>query len=124
VLTAAATHATLILYQAMVLERTQWKALRLLQTAGRGSTVPALMRRGCTVKELHELVRGGFARAEPVLVQRKRPSPSDFYLRITDKGQQALTRENRVKWAVRLALLFLLGLFAGVYAAPLLASLR
>jgi hypothetical protein len=46
------------------------------------------MRGGYTGKELHELVRGGFARAEPVLVQRKRPSPPDFYLRITRKGQK------------------------------------
>jgi hypothetical protein len=108
----------------MTLTATQWKALRLLHTADRGSTVPALMRRGCTVDELHRLVGDGFARAEPVLVQRKRPSPSDFYLRITDTGREALARENRRKWSVRLAILFLFGLLAGVGVAVFLVSLR
>jgi hypothetical protein len=86
--------------------------------------VPALMRRGCTVNELHQLVRDGLARAEPVLVQRRRPSPSDFYLRITDTGRKALARENRRKWSVGIALLFLLGLFAGVGVALFLAWFR
>jgi hypothetical protein len=104
----------------MALARAQCKALRLLHTAGRGSTVPALLRHGCTLQELHQLVRDGFASAEPVVVQRRRPSSSDF----TEAGRKALARENRVKWAVRLMMLFLLGLFAGVYAAPFLASLR
>jgi hypothetical protein len=108
----------------MMLARAQCKALRLLHTAGRGSTVLALLRHGCTVQELHQLVRDGFASVEPVVVQRRRPSHSDFYLRITETGRKALARENRVKWAVRMALLFLLGLFAGVYAAPRLTSLR
>jgi hypothetical protein len=57
-------------------------------------------------------------------VQGKRPSPADFYLRISDAGQKALARESRRKWSVRLALLFLLGLLAGVCAAAFLISHR
>jgi hypothetical protein len=78
----------------MVLTLPQLKALRLLHAAGTGSTVPALMRRGCTVDELHRLVRDGFARAEPMNVQDKRPSPADFYLRITGAGRKALARRT------------------------------
>ena len=96
----------------------------MLQTARAGSTVPALVRRGCTVKELHQLVRDGLARAEPVLVQRRRPSPADFYLRITEGGRKALARETRRKWSVRSALLLLLGLAAGVVFAAFLISQR
>ena len=107
----------------MALTRTQWKALRLLHTAGLGATVPALMRRGCTPDELHRLVRDGFARAEPVTVQGKGPSPADFYLRISDAGQKALALESRRKWSVRLALLFLL-LLVGVCVAAFLISHR
>ncbi len=82
--------------------------------------MPALLRRGCTVDELHRLARDGFARAEPMNVQGKRPSPADFYLRITDAGRKALARENRRKWSVRMAVLFLLGLLAGVCVAAFL----
>jgi hypothetical protein len=106
----------------MVLARHQWKALRQLHTAGTGSTVPALVRRGCTVDELHTLVRDGFARAEPMKVQGKRPSPADFYLRISDAGRLALARENRRKWSVRTAVLFLLGMLAGVCVAAFVIS--
>jgi hypothetical protein len=108
----------------MALTSAQWKALRLLQTARAGSTVPALVRRGCTVKELHQLARDGFARAEPILVQRRLPSPSDFHLRITDAGRTALARETRRKRSVRLALLFLFGLVGGVGFAAFLISQR
>jgi DNA-binding PadR family transcriptional regulator len=83
-----------------------------------------LVRRGCTVDELHRLVRDGLARAEPMTVQGKRPSPADFYLRISDAGRKALAREKRRKWSVRLALLFLLGLLAGVCVAAFLTSHR
>jgi hypothetical protein len=55
------------------------------------------------------------------VVQRRRPSHSDFYLRITEAVRKALARENRLKWVARLVMLFLIGLFAGVYAAPFLA---
>jgi hypothetical protein len=108
----------------MALTAANWKTLRLLHIAGRGSTVPALMRRGCTVDELHRLVRDGLARAEPMNVQGKRPSPADFYVRITDAGRNALARENRRKWAVRIAMLFSLGLLAGLSFAAFLISQR
>jgi hypothetical protein len=62
------------------------------------------------------------SRAEPMKVQGKRPSPADFYLRISDAGRLALARENRRKWSVRMAVLFLLGLLAGVCVAAFLIS--
>jgi hypothetical protein len=122
----AGASGALMLYNAaaMALTPAQWKALRLLQAAEEGSTVPALLRRGCAVDELHRLMRDGFTSAEPMPVQGRQPSPSDFYLRITDAGRVALARENRRKWTVRIALLFLLGLFAGVGIAAFLISQR
>jgi hypothetical protein len=101
----------------MALTRTQKEALRQLANAGVGSTVPALIRRGCTVDELHRLVRDGLASAEPMQVKGKRPTPSDFYLRISDAGRRALARPDRGKGSLWLALLFALGLIAGVCVA-------
>jgi hypothetical protein len=104
----------------MVLTRTQREALRLLANAGVGSTVPALVRRGCAVDELHRLVRDGLARAERLNVQGKRPSPEDFYLRISDAGRKALARQYRRRFAL---LLFVLGLLAGVCVGAFVISL-
>ena len=106
---------TLLWYRVMVSKRNQWKALRLLANAGVGSTMPALVRRGCTVDELQRLVRDGLVSAEPIQVQGKRPTPADFYLRVSDAGRKALARHERRKGSVRLALLlFVIGLLAGV----------
>jgi hypothetical protein len=107
----------------MVSNRNQWKALRLLANAGVGSTMPALVRRGCTVDELQRLVRDGLASAEPIQVQGKRPTPADFYLRVSDAGRRALARQECRKGSVRLALLlFVIGLLAGVGVAAFLIS--
>ena len=64
----------------MVLTSSQKQALKLLASAGEGSTVPALVRRGCTVEELHRLVRNGLANAERMQVQGKPPSRAVFHL--------------------------------------------
>jgi hypothetical protein len=71
----------------------------------------------------YRLVRDGLASAEPIQVQGKRPTPADFYLRVSDAGRKALARQERRKGAVRLALLlFVIGLLAGVCVAAFLIS--
>jgi hypothetical protein len=109
----------------MVLTRSQRETLKLLAEAGEGSTVPALLRRGCTPKDLHRLVRGGLVRAERIRVQGKPPSPADFHLRISDAGRKALARHDAlVGDSTRLVLivimLFVLGLLAGIVAGALI----
>jgi hypothetical protein len=102
----------------MVLTRNQREALKLLANSAQGFAVPALVRGGCTAKELHRLVRGGLVRAERIRVLGKAPSPADFHVRISDAGRQALARHDEVagRGAVKLVLivLFVLGLLVGV----------
>jgi hypothetical protein len=104
----------------MVLTRSQQEALERLASAAEGSTVPALVRRGCTADELHRLVRGGLVRAERMQVRGKPPSPADFHLRISDAGWKALARHDeragRSRISLRLALivLFVVALLAGM----------
>jgi hypothetical protein len=112
----------------MVLTRSQRKALKLLANAGQGCTVPALVRGGCTAKELHHLVRGGLVRAERTRVWGKAPSPADFHVRISDAGRQALARHDEVAGqgtiSVKLVLivLFVLGLLAGVVVGAFMVT--
>ena len=110
----------------MVLTSSQREALRLLADAGEGSTVPALVRRGCTVQELHRLVRDGLASAERMQVGGKPPSRAVLHLRISRAGRDALARHRdragRAKISVKLLLLvlFVLGVLAGVVVGALL----
>jgi hypothetical protein len=104
----------------MLLTRSQRTALKRLANAGEGSTVPALVRGGCTAEDLHHLVRDGLVRAERIQVRGKSPSPTDFHLRISDTGRKALARNDERaghgKISVKLVLivLFVLALLAGV----------
>jgi hypothetical protein len=104
----------------MLLTRSQREALELLANAGEGSTVPALVRGGCTAEELHRLVRSGLVRAERIQVRGKPPPSADFHLRISDTGRRALGRHDERaghgKISVRFVLivLFVLALLAGV----------
>ena len=110
----------------MVLTSSQREALRLLADAGEGSTVPALVRRGCTVQELHRLVRDGLASAERMQARGKPPSRAVLYLRISRAGRDALARHldrrGHAKISVRLLLLvlFALGVLAGVVVGALM----
>jgi hypothetical protein len=104
----------------MALTRSQRKGLELIANAGEGLTVPALVRGGCTAKELHRLVRDGLVKAERIRVWGKAPSPADFHLRISDAGRKALARHHEVAGRgtisskLVLIVLFVLGLLAGV----------
>jgi hypothetical protein len=98
----------------MVLTRSQREALKLLAEAGEGSTVPALVRGGCTAEELHRLVRGGLVRAERIQVRGKSPSPADFNLRISDDGRVALARHDERAGRGKIVVLFVLALLAGM----------
>jgi hypothetical protein len=104
----------------MVLTRSQRKALELLANAGEGSTVPALVRCGCTANDLHRLVRDGLVRAQRIRARDRRPSPKDFHLHISDVGRQALARRDdfagrgMISIKLVLILLFVLGVLAGV----------
>jgi hypothetical protein len=110
----------------MVLTRSQRKALELLANAGEGSTVPALVRDGCTAKDLHRLVRDGLVRAERIRAGGKPPSPADFHLRISDVGRTALARHDELARhgaiSVKLIVLFVLGLLAGVVAGAFMVT--
>ena len=111
----------------MVLTRSQREALKLLAEAGEGSTVPALVRRGCTPEDLHRLVRDGLVSAERIRVRGKPPSPADFHLRINDTGRKALARHDvLVGDSTRLVLivimLFALGFLAGIVAGALMKA--
>ena len=111
----------------MVLTRSQREALKLLAEAGEGSTVPALVRRGCTPKELHRLVRGGFVRAERIGVRGKPPSPADFHLRISDAGRKALARHDvlmgdSTRLVLIVIMLFVLGFLAGIVAGAFMKT--
>lgn len=108
----------------MMLTRSQREALKLLAEAGEGSTVPALVRRGCTPKELHRLVRGGLVRAERIGVRGKPPSPADFHLRISDAGRKALAHHDgtSLKLVLIVIVLFVLGLLAGVVAGAFMKT--
>ncbi len=106
----------------MVLTRAQQEALKLLASATEGSTVPALVRNGCTVEELHRLVRDGFASAERTQVRGKPSSRPILRIRISDAGREALARKEARprhgiprKWV--LLGLFVLGVLAGVSVA-------
>jgi hypothetical protein len=87
----------------VVLTRAQQKTLRLL--AVEGATVPALLRRGCTVGELQRLVHNGLASAERIQGKGVRPSPADYYLRISDPGRKALARQTRSTISMKVILL-------------------
>jgi hypothetical protein len=110
----------------MLLTRNQRTALKLLANAGEGSTVPALVRRGCKAEELHLLVRGGLVRAERVQVRGKPPSRTDFHLRISDTGRKALARHDeragrgQISVKLVLLLLFVLALMAGIVVGAFL----
>jgi hypothetical protein len=110
----------------MVLTRSQREALQLLAEAGEGSTVPALVRRGCAPKDLHRLVRGGLVRAERIRVRGKPPSPADFHLRISEAGRKALARHDVLVGHSSLVpiviMLFVLGLLAGIVAGAFMKT--
>jgi hypothetical protein len=104
----------------MVLTRSQRQALELLASAREGSTVPAVVRGGCTAEELHRLVRGGFVRAERLSALDRRPSRADFHLRISDTGRKALARHDqragnsKISMKLVLLVLFVLAVLAGM----------
>jgi hypothetical protein len=110
----------------MALTSNQREALRLLADAGEGSTVPALVRHGCTVQGLHRLVRDGLASAERMQVRGKPPSRAVLYLRISRAGRDALARHRdrsgraRISVQLLLLVLFVLGVLAGVVVGALL----
>jgi hypothetical protein len=112
----------------MVLTRSQRQALELLANAGERSTVPALMRGGCTAKDLHRLVRDGLVSAERIRARGKPPSPADFHLRISDVGRQALARHDElagqgtISVMLVLIVLFVLGLLAGVVVGAFMVT--
>jgi hypothetical protein len=112
----------------MVLTRSQREALKLLANAGEGSTVPALVRGGCTAKDLHRLVRDGLVRAERIRAWGKPPSPVDFHFRISDVGRKALARHDElaghgaISVKLLLIVLFVLGLLAGVIAGAFMVT--
>lgn len=111
----------------MVLTRSQREALKLLAEAGEGSAVPALVRRGCTPKDLHRLVRVGLVRAERIRVHGKPPSPADFHLRISEAGRKALARHDLLaghstSLVLIVIMLFVLGLLAGIVAGAFMKT--
>jgi hypothetical protein len=106
----------------MVLTHTQQEVLKLLADAREGSTVPILVRSGCTVEELHRLVRNGLASAERMQARGKPSSRPVLRIRISDAGRKALARNDAhpnhgilTKWV--LLVLFALGVLAGVWVA-------
>ena len=111
-----------------MLTASQREALKLLATAGEGSTVPELVRRGCTDEELHRLVRDGLAKAERMQVRGKPASRAIFHLRISDAGRKALARPGdrprRTNFSIRLVVLvlFVVGVLAGMCFGALLIA--
>jgi hypothetical protein len=113
----------------MILTRSKWRALKLLSNR-EGTTVWALMHRGCGGEELHQLVRDGLANAKRIKVRGKPPAPADFHLQITDAGRKVLARHDQPvgrgkssKNAI-LMVLFVLGLLAGIVVAAFLLPPR
>lgn len=106
----------------------QRQALQLLADTTDGCTLPALVRCGCTLEELHRLVREGLASADQMNVLGKpRGRPALVRLRISAAGRRMLARRDRTNQgliSVRLVLLvlFALGLLAGVCVGAFMIS--
>jgi len=112
----------------MELTSSQTQALKLLTSTAEGSTVPALVRNGCTVEELRHLGRSRLIITERVSGSVTRRAPTAVRVRISDAGRKALAlqegRTNRRKILTRSAILvlFALGVLAGAGVGALMAT--
>jgi hypothetical protein len=75
---------------AMVLTSSQTQALKLLADAAEGSTVPALVRHGCTIEELRHLAQSRLTITERVGGSGTLRAPTVVRVRISDAGRKAL----------------------------------
>jgi hypothetical protein len=93
----------------MVLTSSQREALKLLANAGKGCTVPTLVRSGCTVEELRHLARTRMTITERVRGPGTLRAPTVVRVHISDAGRKALARQdgrtNRRKISTRAVLL-------------------
>jgi hypothetical protein len=114
----------------MLLTSNERRALKRRADAREGTTVPTLVRGGCTIEELQCLVRGGLASVARMPVPGKPSSRAVVRLRISPAGRTALSHQNRqpgrAKISVKLVLLvlFVVGVLDGMCVGVFMISPR